>query len=103
MAETEEERLRNDRINISNKLAKKKLEEELASQRSVTRVDNLSPLINQNNNGHSTVQTQVDYRHMDTLPNLPIIDIPLSRVSSNTQPDPPALRLIPTRTTVSNT
>ena len=40
MAETEEERLRNDRINRPNKLVQKKLEEELASQRSVTRVDN---------------------------------------------------------------
>ena len=61
-AETGEERIRNDRINRSNKLAQNKLEEELASQRSLTRVDNSSLLISQNNNGQTTVQSQIDRR-----------------------------------------
>ena len=47
MAETEEERTRNDRIDRSNKLAQKKLEEELALQKSVTIIGNPSTLINQ--------------------------------------------------------
>ena len=60
-----------------------KLEEELALQRSVTKIGNPSTLINQNNNGHSIVQTQIDYRRMETLPNLPVIDIQLSKANPN--------------------
>ena len=83
MAETEEERFRNDRIDISNKLAQNKLEEELALKRSVTKIGNPSTLINQDR----IIQIQADYQLMDTLPRLPAIDIPLSKANPNSFPD----------------
>ena len=81
----------NDRIGRSNKLAQKNLEEERASQKSVTIIGNPSTLINQDR--------QADHQFMNTLPRLPAIDIPLSKAKPNSFPDTSVPRKILTEPT----